>query len=72
MSSDIAVTLGGTQNKAWAESLNRGANVISRCEKVLRNENDENDGMERGRRSREGRRWTANTHSDETKAGELG
>ena len=72
MSPDIAVTLGGTQNKAWAESPERGAGITSRREEVLRSEDDENDGMERGRRLGKGGRRAANTHSDETEAGELG
>lgn len=72
MSSDTLVKLGGTQNKAWAESMDSRLGIRDSRQQVLRNENDENDGMERGRRTRKGRRRAADTHSNETASRESG
>lgn len=46
MSSQTLVEMGGTQNKAWAESLMIPIVIIFRCSQIIRNEDDEDDGMD--------------------------
>lgn len=55
MSEKTFIKLGGTQNKAWVECACLEAQFMHSLGQIVRNENDEDDGMERRRRSGKGR-----------------
>lgn len=69
MSEKTFIKLGGTQNKAWVECTWWRVGFMCSLEQVVWNENDEDDGMERRRRSGKGRWRTTDAHPDEEATG---